>query len=46
MEDQRVALKDQAMERSIAEQNKGRLSITQKQLKALHWEHEVGQLPT
>lgn len=30
------------MERNVAAQNKGRLSNTQKQLKSLQWEHEVG----
>ncbi len=44
VEDQKAALKDQEAERSIAAQHRGRLSIAQKQLKTLQWEHEVGQL--
>ena len=39
-----MAMKDHEMERSIAAQNRGRLSIAQKQLKTLQWEHEVGRL--
>ena len=37
-------MKDHERERNIAAQNRGRLSIAQKQLKTLQWEHEVGQM--
>ena len=46
VESQKLALKDQEMERGIAAQNRGRLAAAQRQLKALQWEHEVRAGPS
>ena len=46
VESQKLELKDQEMERSIAAQNRGRLAAAQRQLKALQWEHEVRAGPS
>ena len=46
VESQKLELKDQEMERTIAAQNRGRLAATQRQLKALQWEHEVRAGPS
>ncbi len=46
LEEQRIALASLDKERTHSAHLKSRLSIAEKQLKSLDWEHEVRSLPT